>query len=103
MGNPGKTNYSAAKAGIIGFTKAMAKEYASKNILVNAVAPGYIPTDLTNVLSDELKQGMMKLTPLGRFGKPEEVAYASAFLASDEAAFITGVVLSVDGGLVMQG
>jgi len=102
-GQGGQTNYAAAKAGVIGLTKSLAKELGGRNITVNCVAPGYIPTDLTNVLSDELKQGMMKLTPLGRFGKPEEVAYASAFLASDEAAFITGVVLSVDGGLVMQG
>ncbi|MCW1969265.1 MAG: 3-oxoacyl-[acyl-carrier-protein] reductase [Anaerolineae bacterium] len=102
-GQGGQTNYSAAKAGVIGFTKSLAKELGGRNITVNCVAPGYIPTDLTNVLSDDLKQGMMKMTPLGRFGKPEEVAYASAFLASDEAAFITGVVLSVDGGLVMQG
>ncbi len=102
-GQGGQTNYAAAKAGVIGLTKSLAKELGGRNVTVNCVAPGYIPTDLTNVLSDELKQGMMKLTPLGRFGKPEEVAYASAFLASDEAAFITGVVLSVDGGLVMQG
>jgi len=102
-GQGGQTNYAAAKAGVIGLTKSLAKELGGRNITVNCVAPGYIPTDLTNVLSDELKQGMMKLTPLGRFGKPEEVAYASAFLASDEAAFITGVILSVDGGLVMQG
>ena len=101
-GQGGQTNYAAAKAGVIGLTKSLAKELGGRNITVNCVAPGYIPTDLTNVLSDELKQGMMKLTPLGRFGKPEEVAYASAFLASDEADFITGVVLSVDGGLVMQ-
>ena len=102
-GQGGQTNYAAAKAGVIGLTKSLAKELGGRNITVNCVAPGYIPTDLTNVLSDELKQGMMKLTPLGRFGKPEEVAYASAFLASDEAAFITGIILSVDGGLVMQG
>ena len=102
-GQGGQTNYAAAKAGVIGLTKSLAKELGGRNVTVNCVAPGYIPTDLTNVLSDELKQGMMKLTPLGRFGKPEEVAYASAFLASDEAAFITGIILSVDGGLVMQG
>ena len=102
-GQGGQTNYAAAKAGVIGLTKSLAKELGGRNITVNCVAPGYSPTDLTNVLSDELKQGMMKLTPLGRFGKPEEVAYASAFLASDEAAFITGIILSVDGGLVMQG
>jgi 3-oxoacyl-[acyl-carrier protein] reductase len=101
-GQGGQANYAAAKAGVIGVTKSLAKELGARNITVNAVAPGYIPTDLTNSLPDELKQGMMKLTPLGRFGKPEEVAYAVSFLAADEAAFITGVVLSVDGGLVMQ-
>lgn len=102
-GQAGQSNYAAAKAGIIGFTKSMAKELGSRNITVNCVAPGYVPTDLTNGLSDELKQGMVKLTPLGRMGTPEEIAYAVSFLASDLAAFITGVVLSVDGGIVMQG
>lgn len=99
MGNPGQTNYSAAKAGIIGFTKAMAKEYGSKNISVNAVAPGYIPTDLTNVLPQEIKDGIIKLTAFGRMGTPEEVANAVAFLASDDASYITGQVLAIDGGL----
>jgi 3-oxoacyl-[acyl-carrier protein] reductase len=102
-GQAGQSNYAAAKAGIIGFTKSMAKELGSRNITVNCVAPGYIPTDLTNILPDELKQGMVKLTPLGRMGTPEEIAYAVSFLASDLASFITGVVLSVDGGIVMQG
>jgi 3-oxoacyl-[acyl-carrier protein] reductase len=99
VGNPGQTNYSAAKAGIIGFTKAMAKEYGAKNIAVNAVAPGYVPTDLTNVLPEEIKAGIVKLTAYGRMGTPEEIANAVAFLASDEASYITGQVLAVDGGL----
>lgn len=102
-GQAGQSNYAAAKAGMIGFTKSMAKELGSRNITVNCVAPGYIPTNLTNVLPEEIKQGMVKLTPLGRMGTPEEVAYAVSFLASDLASFITGVVLSVDGGIVMQG
>ncbi len=101
-GQGGQTNYAAAKAGVIGFTKSLAKELGSRNITVNAVAPGFIPTALTEVLTEEQKQAVLKMTPLGRFGKPEEVAYAVSFLASDEAAFITGAVLSVDGGLVMQ-
>jgi len=102
-GQAGQSNYAAAKAGIIGFTKSMAKELGSRNITVNCVAPGYIPTDLTNSLPEELKQNMVKLTPLGRMGTAEEIAYAVSFLASDLASYITGVVLSVDGGIVMQG
>jgi 3-oxoacyl-[acyl-carrier protein] reductase len=101
-GQVGQTNYSASKAGLIGFTKALAREVASRNITVNAVAPGFIPTTLTNDLADELKQAILKATPLGRMGEPEEVAYAVAFLASDEAAYITGQVLAVDGGMVMM-
>ncbi len=101
-GQGGQTNYAAAKAGVIGFTKSLAKELGPRNITVNAVAPGFIPTALTEVLTEEQKQAVLKMTPLGRFGKPEEVAYAVSFLASDEAAFITGTVLTVDGGLVMQ-
>ncbi len=101
-GNAGQTNYSASKAGLIGFTKSLAKEVGSRNITVNAVAPGFVLTALTQDLPQELKEGAIKLTPLGRWAKPEEIAYAVAFFASDEAAFITGQVLSVDGGMVMQ-
>ncbi len=101
-GQAGQTNYSASKAGIIGFTKALAKEVGSRGITVNAVAPGFVPTVLTDVLTEEQKRTIISMTPLGRFAKPEEIAYATAFLASDQAAFITGQVLSVDGGLVMQ-
>lgn len=101
-GGAGQTNYAAAKAGVIGFTKSMAKEVGSRGITVNCVAPGFIPTALTNVLTPEQKEMAIKATPLGRFGAPEDVAHAVSFLASDLAAYITGAVLSVDGGLVMQ-
>jgi len=102
-GNPGQANYSAAKAGLVGFTKALAKEVGSRNITVNAVAPGYIPTDLTASLPQELVEKAIEMTPLGRAGTPEDIANAVAFLVSDEASFITGVVLRVDGGLAMMG
>jgi len=100
-GNAGQTNYSASKAGIIGFTKALARELAPRGVRANVVAPGYVDTRLTDVLPDELKQVMLQNTPLGRFGEPEDVAGAVRFLSSDAAAFITGEVLLVDGGLGM--
>ena len=98
-GNPGQTNYSASKAGIIGFTKALARELGSRGVRANVVAPGYISTRLTNELPEELQQAMLANTPLGRFGDPEDVAGAVRFLCSDAAAFVTGEVLLVDGGL----
>lgn len=101
-GQAGQTNYSASKAGLIGFTKAMAREVATRGIAVNAVAPGFIPTALTNELPNELKDYILTATPMGRMGSPEEIAFAVAFLASDEASYITGQVLGVDGGMVMM-
>ena len=100
-GNGGQTNYSASKAGLIGLTKALAREVGGRNITVNAVAPGFIPTDLTSALPQNLLDEAVKATPLGRLGTIEDVARAVAFLVSDDAAFITGQVLSVDGGMVM--
>jgi 3-oxoacyl-[acyl-carrier protein] reductase len=100
-GNPGQTNYAASKAGIIGFTKALARELGSRGVRANVVAPGYISTRLTNELSEELRQTMLANTPLGRFGESQDIAGAVRFLCSDAAAFVTGEVLLVDGGLGM--
>jgi len=100
-GNPGQVNYVASKAGLIGMTKSLAQEMASRNITVNAIAPGFIETDMTAALSDELKANMLAHIPLKRFGKAEDVAAAVRFLASDDAAYITGHVLDVNGGMYM--
>ena len=101
-GQAGQTNYSASKAGLVGLTKALAREVASRGITVNAVAPGFIPTALTQDLPAELKESSLKMIPAGRWGTPEEIAYAVEFLAADDAGYITGHVLSVDGGMVMM-
>jgi len=102
MGNAGQTNYSASKAGQIGFTKALAREVASRNITVNAIAPGFVDTEILNTMPRETLEAALKLVPLGRMGRPEEIAFAVAFLASDQAAYITGQVLGVDGGMAMM-
>jgi 3-oxoacyl-[acyl-carrier protein] reductase len=100
-GNPGQANYAASKAGIIGLTKALARELGTRGVRVNAVAPGYIDTELTGVLPEEVRNAILGSTPLGRLGEPEDVARAVRFLCSDESAFVTGAVLLVDGGLGM--
>ena len=100
IGNPGQANYSASKAGLIGLTKSFAKELGSRNICVNAIAPGYIQTKMTNTLPEEVKEEMLKRIPLNRFGTPDDVAMAVLFLASDKADYITGQVLIVDGGMI---
>lgn len=100
-GNAGQANYAASKAGIIGLTKAAARELASRGVTVNAIAPGFIETDMTKDLPEKVKEGSVSQIPLGRFGKPENVAAAAVFLASEEAEYITGQVLHVDGGMVM--
>ncbi|MCH7964437.1 MAG: 3-oxoacyl-[acyl-carrier-protein] reductase [Bacteroidetes bacterium] len=101
IGNAGQSNYVASKAGVIGFTKAMARELASRNITVNAVAPGFIQTDMTNKLTDEQKQAITQNIPMGRLGKPEDVAKVVGFLCSEEADYITGQIIVVDGGMTM--
>ncbi len=100
-GNAGQTNYSASKAGVIGFTKSLAKEVASRNILVNAIAPGFIDTDMTKVLSDTVKEGINAQIPLKRMGTPKEVAKVVKFLASEDSSYVTGQVINIDGGMVM--
>jgi 3-oxoacyl-[acyl-carrier protein] reductase len=102
VGNAGQANYSAAKAGLIGFTKAIAKEVASRNVTANAIAPGLVRTAMTEDLTEEQQQAVVQIVPLGRWATPEEIAPAAVFLASDEAAYITGSVLTIDGGLVMH-
>lgn len=101
MGNAGQANYSASKAGVIGLTKACARELASRHITVNAIAPGFIDTDMTEVLSDSVKEEAIKQIPLGSFGKPEDIANLAVFLASEQAGYITGQVIHVDGGMCM--
>lgn len=102
MGNPGQTNYSASKAGQIGFTKALAREVASRNITVNAIAAGYIETDIWTGVPDEAREAIMGLIPMGRKGETQEIADAVGFLASDQAAYITGQVIGIDGGMTMM-
>ena len=101
IGNAGQINYAASKAGVIGMTRSLAREVASRGITVNAVAPGFIRTDMTDVLGDAVKEGILRSIPLGKLGEAEDVANTVLFLASDEAAYITGQVLSVDGGMAM--
>lgn len=101
LGNAGQANYAASKAGIIGLTKTMARELASRGITVNGIAPGFVDTEMTQVLSDEVKEAATKQIPLGRFGKPEDIANMAAYLASEKAAYITGQIISVDGGMAI--
>jgi 3-oxoacyl-[acyl-carrier protein] reductase len=102
MGNAGQVNYSASKGGQIAFTKSLAREVAARNITVNAIAPGFVDTEILDAMSPEILEAALKMVPLGRKGKPEEIGYAVAFLASEQAAYITGQVLGVDGGMAMM-
>ncbi|MBU5677387.1 3-oxoacyl-[acyl-carrier-protein] reductase [Alkaliphilus sp. MSJ-5] len=101
VGNPGQANYCASKAGVIGFTKSLAKEIAGKNITVNAIAPGFIETDMTKVLPENVKESMLEIIPMKKYGKPEDIANLVLFLSSDNASYITGQVIHVDGGMAM--
>jgi 3-oxoacyl-[acyl-carrier protein] reductase len=101
IGNAGQCNYAASKAGLLGFTKSLAREFAGRAVTVNAIAPGFIITDMTNELNDQQKEGILKSIPLGSFGEAVDIANAAAFLASDEARYITGQTITVDGGMVM--
>jgi 3-oxoacyl-[acyl-carrier protein] reductase len=101
MGNAGQANYSASKAGVIGLTKTAAKEFATRNITINAVAPGYIQTDMTNKLSEEATQAFMQVIPMKRAGTPEDVAKVVYFLCSDDSSYVTGQVINIDGGMLM--
>jgi 3-oxoacyl-[acyl-carrier protein] reductase len=101
MGNPGQANYAASKGGVISLTKTVAKEFASRNITCNAIAPGFIKTVLTDQMTEKAREAMLGMIPLGRFGQPEDIMGAIAFLASDEASYITGQVIQIDGGMAM--
>ena len=101
VGNPGQANYAASKAGMIGFSKSIAKEYGSRGITVNVVAPGFVATDMTDALGDDVKDAAVASTSLGRFGEPREIAAVVSFLASDDSSYVTGQVLSVDGGIAL--
>ncbi|MCB1227161.1 MAG: 3-oxoacyl-[acyl-carrier-protein] reductase [Verrucomicrobiales bacterium] len=103
IGNAGQANYAASKAGLIGFTKSVAREFAGRGVTANAIAPGFIQTDMTDVLNDELKQGILTKIPLNAFGQAEDIARTALFLASEDGRYITGQVIAVDGGMVMGG
>ena len=101
VGNPGQANYCASKAGVIGFTKSLAREVASRNITVNAIAPGFIKTDMTDALPEDIKESVMGTIPMGRYGNPEDIANIAVFLSSDKAGYITGQIIHIDGGMAM--
>ena len=101
VGNAGQTNYAAAKAGILGFIKSVAREVASRGVTANIVAPGYVSTDMTSVLPEEIRKGILSRIPVGRYGDPKDIAKAVAFLVSDDTSYITGQILAVDGGMTM--